>query len=111
MQREAHVKRNSPKKAHGRDDQEAVERRASVSMETPTNVTRSTQDLTVGGTEKDPDSHRETSREDLHSTPAEKSTPQPPVRPTEEPADGLSSSEQAAVNQERALESGEESPG
>jgi hypothetical protein len=86
------VNRNNPQKADGRDDQEAVERRASVSMETPTNVTRSTQDLTVGGSEKDPDSHREASTEDLHSASAEKSTPQPPEKPTEEErADGLSS--------------------
>jgi hypothetical protein len=109
MQREAHVNRNNPKKAHGRDDQEAVERRASVSMETPANVTRSTQDLTVGGNQKDPDSHREASTEDLHSAPAEKNTPQQ-LEPSGEPDEALSSSEQAVLRQERAPESGEGSP-
>ena len=107
MQREAHVNRIDPQKALSRDDQEAVVRRASVSMETPTNVTRSTQDLTVGGNKKDPDSHRDASTEDLHSTPAEKNPPQPPL---EEPP-GMSSSEQAVVRQERAPGSGEESSG
>ena len=107
MQREAHVNRNDPQKALSRDDQEAVERRASVSLETPTNVTRSTQDLTVGGSEKDPDSHREASTEDLSSAPAETNTPQP--QPPEG-GDGLSSTEQAVVRQERGLGSGDESP-
>jgi len=106
MQREAHVNRIDPQKALSRDDQEAVERRASVSMETPTNVTRSTQDLTVGGNEKDPDSHREASTEDLHSDPAEKNAPQPPLEPPGEPDDGLSTSEPVVVREERALESG-----
>ena len=103
------MNRNDPQKARSRDDQEAVERRASVSMETPTNVTRSTQDLTVGGNEKDPDSHREASTEDLHSAPAE-NAPQPPLEPPGEPDDGLSTSEQAVVREERAPESGEASP-
>jgi hypothetical protein len=103
------VNRNDPQKALSRDDREAVERRASVSLETPTNVTRSTQDLTVGGSEKDPDSHREASTEDLHSAPAEKNTPQPPLEPPEA-GEGLSTTEQAVVRQERGLGSGDESP-
>ncbi len=105
------MNRKDPQKGLSRDDQEAVERRASVSMETPTNVTRSTQDLTVGGNEKAPDSNREASTEDLHSAPAEKNTPQPPLEPSGEPVEGLSSSEQAVVRKERAPGSGGEAPG
>ena len=105
------MNRINPQKALGRDEQEAVERRASVSMETPTNVTRSTQDLTVGGSEKDPDSHQDASTEDRHSASAEKNTPQPPLEPPGEPGDGLSSFEQAVVRQDRAPESAQASPG
>ena len=104
------MNRNDPQKALSRDDQEAVERRASVSMETPTNVTRSTQDLTVGGSEKDPDSHREASTADLHSAPAEKNYSASTGAPRRARR-GLSSPEQAVVRPERAPESGEESPG
>ena len=102
------MNRNNPQKALSRDEQGAVERRASVSMETPTNVSRSTQDLTVGGDEKDPDSHREASTADLHSALEEKNTP--PLEPSGEP-DGLSSPELAVVRPARAPESGEGSPG
>ena len=104
------MNKNDPPKELGRDDQETVERRASTSMETPNNVTRSTEDLTVGGSEKAPDSHGRASTEDLRRAAAAKNTPQPPLGPTEEPVDGLSSSEQDVVRQERALES-EPSPG
>ena len=58
------------------DVQEAAERRAASSEESPTNVTRSTQHLTIGGSEKDT-----------------------------EPQNGSSSSEQAVENQERGEES------
>ena len=64
------------------DAKEAAEKRASTSEESPSNVTRSTQDLTIAGSEKDT-----------------------------EPQNSLSNAEQAVENQERALESGEESPG
>ena len=64
------------------DGREAAERHASSSEESPTNVTRSTQDLTVGGSEKDPEAQS-----------------------------GVSDAEQAVENQKRALEIGEESPG
>ena len=95
-----------------RDDQEAVERRASTSEEFPTNIIRSTQDLTVGGTEKDPDSqtHATADREHPTPSPAERE-PELSSEPTDAPTKGRSSSEQAALNQERALESGEEAPG
>jgi hypothetical protein len=63
--------------------------RASSSTEDPTNVARSTEDLTVGGNKKQPqDADR---WED---------TPEP-----------RSPAEQALENQQRALESGQESPG
>ena len=96
-----------------RDDQETVERRAATSNEFPTNVTRSTQDLTTGGSDKDPDSHSQASadREHPESSPPERHLSDSSSKPTEASTEGLSSSEQAAVNQERALESGEESPG
>ncbi len=103
------MNRNDRQKELGGDDQETVERRASHSQEPPTNVTRSTEDLTVGGTEKDPDSYGPANRQG-HAASTER-TRRPPVKPTEEPAEGLSSSEQAVVRQARALESGEESPG
>ena len=77
-------------------------------MEFPSNVTRSTQDLTVGGSEKeptgggaspsrrgDPDDGQETEERDQR----------------DQPADGLSNAEQAVENQERALQCGDESPG
>jgi hypothetical protein len=102
-----------PQRKLDRDDQETVERRAATSNEFPTNVTRSTQDLTTGGSEKDPDSHAQASadREHPECSPAEMHISESSSKPTEAPTEGLSSSEQAAVNQERALESGEESPG
>jgi hypothetical protein len=104
---------SDPQRELDSDHQEAVERRASASKEFPTNVTRSTQDLTTGGSEKDPDSHAEasTEHEPLHSSLGDEDVPPPSPEPTEAPTDGLSSSEQAVVHQERALESGEESPG
>lgn len=70
----------------GDTPQETANRRAASSSETPSHVTRSTQDLTVGGSEKEPDA-------------------------TEEPAGDLSNAEQAVENQERDLKSGTESPG
>ena len=96
-----------------REDQETVERRASTSNEFPTNVARSTEDLTTGGSEKDSDSHEQASadREHPESSLEERHLSRSSSKPTEAPTEGLSSSEQAAVNQERALESGEESPG
>ena len=92
------------------DHQEAIESRASASDEFPTNVTRSTEDLTIGGSEKKPPSQAQASGDEHPDSPAmdeEESSP----GPTEEPPAGLSSSEQAVVNQECALESGDESPG
>jgi hypothetical protein len=101
----------SQKELH-RDDQEAAERRASTSDEFPRNVTRSTQDLTIGGNEKNPNSQADVGDgEHSEPSPAESVDPEPSSEPTPAPAEGRSSSEQAAVNQERALESGEESPG
>jgi hypothetical protein len=95
-----------------RDDQETVERRAASSTEFPTNVTRSTQDLTIGGSEKDPDSRAQASADREHPESApRRGISESSSEPAEAPTEGLSSSEQAAVNQERALESGEESPG
>ena len=84
-----------------------------MSEEFPSNVTRSTQGLTIGGSEKDPDSrtHAGADGEHAESSPAESLHPERPSEPTKAPAKGRSSSEQAAVNQERALESGEETPG
>ena len=99
------------------DAHEAAERRASTSEESPSNVTRSTQDLTIGGSGKYPESragaralgqeHRDLSPADEQATPS----PGPPEERGNQSADGLSSSDQALENQERALESGEESPG
>lgn len=66
-----------------------AERRASTSVEFPSNVTRSTQDLTVGGNTKEPDD----------------------ADPPDHSASRPSNAEQAVENQEQALESGEESPG
>ena len=43
------------------DAHERSNKRASTSMESPSNVPRSTQGLTVGGTEKDPDIEKPTS--------------------------------------------------
>lgn len=90
------------------DAQEVAERRASTSEESPTNVTRSTQDRTIGGSEKYTESRAGASapvheHRDASSVPTEERR--------EQSADGLSSSAQAVENQERALESGEESPG
>ena len=100
------------------DSEEAPEQRASTSMEFPTDVTRSTQDLTIGGSEKDPESHTEVSAsaQQRPSTSATKEgTPVPSPKPTDrrekQSTRPLSDSEQAVENQERALESGEESPG
>ena len=67
----------------GDTSEETANRRAAASSESPSNVTRSTQDLTVGGSEKDPDHTEESS----------------------------SGSRQAAENQDRDLESGKESAG
>ncbi len=85
---------------HDNDAREASERRASTSIEFPTNVTRSTQDLTIGGSDK----HAE----------SEKTSPPSPQATEdggEQSGDGLSNAELAVDNQERALESGAESPG
>jgi len=57
-------------------------------MEFPSNVTRSTQDLTVGGNTKEPDG----------------------ADPPDRTGNRRSNAEQAVKNQEQALESGEESP-
>jgi hypothetical protein len=101
-----------------REVQEASERRASTSIESPTNVTRSTQDLTIGGSEKHPDSQSGASAPDdelLQASPPDEKTSPPSPEPTEErreqSADGLSSAGKAVEKQQRALESGEESPG
>ena len=84
-----------------REDEEAAERRASTSEEFPTNITRSTQDLTIGGSEKKPDApkHARVDHQQSESSPMASSV------------EGTSNAEQAVVNQERALETGEESPG
>jgi hypothetical protein len=58
-----------PQRKLDRDDQETVERRASTSNEFPTNVTRSTQDLTVGGSEKDTDSQQKPTLESGDESP------------------------------------------
>ena len=106
------------KRQRVRDLEEAAEQRASTSMEVPTNVTRSTQDLTIGGSEKDPESHTEVSASaDQHpsasatkeATPG--ASPKPMDRRDAQSTRPLSDSEQALENQERALESGEEAPG
>ena len=102
---------SDPQGELGSDHQEAVERRASASKEFPTNVTRSTQDLTTGGSEKDPDAHGSTDHERLRSPLPEEDVPHPSPEPTEAPTDGVSSSEQAAVLQEPTPKSREESPG
>ena len=100
------------------DSEEAPEQRASTSMEFPTDVTRSTQDLTIGGSEKEPKSVTEVSPSaDQHpsASATKEGTPVPSRKPTdrrdEQLIRPLSDSEQAVENQERALESGEESPG
>jgi hypothetical protein len=101
-----------------REVQEASERRASTSIESPTNVTRSTQDLTIGGTEEHAESQSGASAPDDEFHPASRAdekTPPPSPEPTEERGeqsqDELSNAEQAVEKQHRALESGEESPG
>jgi hypothetical protein len=103
---------------HDSDAQEASERRASTSIESPTNVTRSTQDLTIGGSEKHAESQAGASAPDdelLHASPADEKTspvsPEPTAERREKSADGLSNAKQAVEKQERALESGEEAPG
>jgi hypothetical protein len=60
---------SDPTRKRDRDDHEAVERRASTSNEFPTNVTRSTQDLTIGGNAKDPDSQHESALESGDESP------------------------------------------
>ena len=67
-----------------------AERQASTSMESPSNVTRSTQDLTIGGDKKDPQAADR--REDETTTAGPRPSRQSQAR-------------------NRALESGEESPG
>ncbi len=100
------------------DSEEAAEQRASTSMEFPADVTRSTQDLTIGGSEKDPESHMQVgaSAERRPSASATKEgtpvlSPKPTDRRDEQPTRPLSDSERALEEQGRALESGEESPG
>ena len=99
---------HSPAEPGPADDEPRAEARAATSMEFPSNVRRSTRDRTVGGSEKepagggaspsrrgDPDDGQETEERDQG----------------DQPADGQSNAEQAVENQERALQSGEESPG
>jgi hypothetical protein len=100
------------------DSEEAPEQRASTSMEFPTDVTRSTQDLTIGGSKKDSESHTEggaSAERRPRASATKDGTPVPSPKPTdkrdEQSTRPLSDSEQAVENQERALESGEESPG
>ena len=106
------------KQQRASDPEEAAEQLASTSMEFPTNVTRSTQDLTIGGSEKNPEPHTEASASaDQHpsASATKEGTPVPSPKPTdrrdEQSTRHLSDSEQAVENQERALESGKESPG
>ena len=100
-----------------RDAQEVSERRASTSIESPTNVARSTQDLTIGGTEKHAESRSGAGAPDpqLPQAPADQKASSPSPEATEvrgeQSAGGLSNAEQAVKNQQRALESGDESPG
>ena len=99
---------HSPAEPGPADDEPRAEERAATSMEFPSNVTRSTQDLTVGGCEKeptgggarpsrrgDPDDGQETEERDQG----------------DELANGQSHAEQAVDNQGRALQNGDESPG
>jgi hypothetical protein len=86
------------KRQRASDPEEAVEQRASTSMEFPTNVTRSTQDLTIGGSEKDLDSGAESTSSVDESDDASAANERTPA-------------EQAVENQKRGLESGEESSG
>ena len=101
-----------------RDAQEVSERRASTSIESPTNVARSTQDLTIGGTEKHAESRSGADAPDPQlpqAPPADQKASSPSPEATEvrgeQSAGGLSNAEQAVKNQQRALESGDESPG
>jgi len=101
-----------------RDAQEVSERRASTSTESPTDVARSTQDLTIGGTEQHAESRSGASAHgnQLPQAPAadqKASSPSPEATQErgEPSAGGLSNAEQAVKNQQLALESGEESPG
>jgi hypothetical protein len=99
---------DSPAEPGSADDEPHPEERAATSMEFPSNVTRSTQDLTVGGSEKEPTGGGD--------SPSRRGNPDE-AQETEErdqgdrSADGLSTAEQAVDNQDRALQSGEESPG
>ena len=88
LQEENTVERPSDRSDESEDDLEA-EHQASTSTERPSNVTRSTEDLTIGENKKQPQGADQ----------------------GEDTMNGRSSSEQAIENQERALESGEESPG
>jgi hypothetical protein len=106
------------RKGQRASDSEEAAQRASTTMEFPTGVTRSTQDLTIGGSEKDPESDIEAgaSAERRPNASATKErtavpSPKPTDRREEQSTHPLSDSEQALENQERALESGEESPG
>ena len=100
-----------------RDAQEVSERRASTSIESPTNVARSTQDLTIGGTEKHADRSGAGAPDPQlpQAPPADQKASSPSPEATEvrgeQSAGGLSNAEQAVKNQQRALESGDESPG
>ncbi len=99
---------DSPAEPGPADDEPRAEERAAISMEFPSNVTRSTQDLTVGGSEKEPTGGG--------ASPSTRGNPDD-AQGTEErdqgdqSANGLSNAEHAVENQERALQSGEESPG
>jgi hypothetical protein len=102
-----------------RDAQEVSERRASTSTESPTNVARSTQDLSIGGTRNHAESRSgagapgpqlpQAPRADQKK--ASSPSPEATEGGGEQSAGGLSNAEQAVRNQQSALESGEESPG
>lgn len=105
------------KQQRANDPEEATEQRASTSLEFPTNMTRSTQDLTIGGSEKVPEHTEVSASADQHpsASATKEATPVPSPKPKDrrdkQSTRPLSDSEQAVENQKRALESGEESPG
>jgi hypothetical protein len=108
---------DDPHEERDNDAREASKRRASTSIDYPTNMTRSTQDLTIGGSEKQAEPQAGASArgdELLHASPPDEKTSPPSPQPTEQrgeqSGDGVWSAEHAVENQERALESGGESP-
>ena len=102
-----------PQRKLDRDDQETGRTARSHEQRVPHQRNSQHAGPTTGGSEKDPDSHAQASADREHpaSSPPERHFSDSSSKPTEASTEGLSSSEQAAVNQERALESGEESPG